>query len=94
MGVVQSVKAIEVFVRVFVLLLILSCATLTPKTGEGTDYPCGYDARVCQVSNICCPEGSDCPGTYSCPANEMRCCGHVEQQGIPPNPPLDQRPIR
>lgn len=71
----------------------ISCSAVTPATGPGTEWPCGYHARLCEISNLCCEDGSDCPGSYSCPMKssdgQPHCCGH---SNVVPNP-TSPRPL-
>ena len=48
------------------LPLVLACAMLrdgnpatTPKTGPGTDYPCGVGGILCP-DHTCCAKGGEC----------------------------------
>lgn len=54
------------------LLAALACNSpaitgLTPKTGPGTDYPCGVEGLVCTTNGVpnhtCCTEGDACGAT-------------------------------
>lgn len=76
------------------LSLVCSCATpsiLKPKTGPGSDYPCGLNGHSCGNS-MCCDNGSDCGGPVpSCPAG--LCCWHGDSSSdFAAHPPVKQRP--
>lgn len=81
------------FVALFVVALALGCtpapgSPLNPKTGPGTDYPCGIAWHSCGGGD-CCPNGEYCgaPAT-SCPADS--CCPSGEELGKH-SPPTKKR---
>lgn len=48
---------------------------LNPKTGPGTDYPCGTQGRSCGYGMCCglseeCGYGLGCPAGYCCPLED------------------------
>lgn len=55
--------------------LVFSCSgnspLLNPRTGPGTDYPCGLHGHSCGNS-MCCPQDYDCGGVPWCPVGQ--CC--------------------
>ena len=78
------------------LLMLVACASstpsiLTPKTGPGTDYPCGVHGRSCG-NHMCCDEEEACGGVpfSGCPAN--MCCFTGESDMVGARPPHPQRP--
>ena len=74
------IRRVGIAVAAAFVAIALACETpsvLTPKTGPGTDRPCGnyeYSCTGATTGRIsCCPDGWDCgDGTFGCAANE--CC--------------------
>jgi len=69
-----------------------SCETLQPKTGPGTEWPCGTHGKLCS-SGSCCPDDTDCGGDVpSCRPGS--CCHRNDTQPIPTSdlgPPIMRR---
>lgn len=62
---------------VAIVLAIGACSggVLEPKTGPGTDYPCGTRGRSCGGGLCCgisqeCGYGLGCPAGYCCPLDD------------------------
>lgn len=79
-------KLLAVFLFAFFLFTLFACTTpniLTPKTGPGTDYPCGLQGIACG-NHYCCWQGDVCgEGAFSgCPVNYC-CLDDSEEFGKP-----------
>lgn len=53
------------------VVLLAACATITPPTGPGTEWPCGVWGVQCP-NGACCPYAHECGGNGRCP--EGACC--------------------
>jgi hypothetical protein len=92
----KGLVSVKTFV-IAIAVIALACgpSILTPKTGPGTDYPCGVGWYVCPNSPVkgggCCLESDVCGGQQpdqpvTCPSG--MCCN----EGIGQNDEAKRKP--